>query len=149
VNEGFPFVIDRDPPYWEYVLYRRRLWWELAAPTSARALSLLAHRGDEVVATGFAIVSPEEVRLQECACLPGAEDALGAILDRIWSAGLEAGAARWSGRLPPGKPPDPRLEGVFQPAEDSVPMVAPLGGTASLDRLVHDPQQFLRDLDRF
>jgi hypothetical protein len=94
VDEGFPFAIDRDPPYWEYLLYRRRLWWELAPPSAACALSLLAYRGDEVIATGFAIVSPEELRLQECACLPGAEEALGAILDRIWKAGIEAGAAR-------------------------------------------------------
>ena len=105
--------------------------------------------GIEVVATGFAIVSPEEVRLQECACLPGAEGALGSILDRIWDAGLEAGATSWSGRIAPGEPPDPRLAGSLHPAEDSLPMVAPLGSTPSLDRLCSDPRQFLRDLDRF
>src|SRR5262245_37465235 len=27
VDEGFAFAIDRDPPYWEYLLYRSRLWW--------------------------------------------------------------------------------------------------------------------------
>jgi len=149
VNEGFPLVIDRDAAYWEFLLYRRRRWWELAPPSPARALSLVARRGSEIVATGFAIVSPEEVRLQECACLPGSEKALGAILDRIWTEGLEAGAATWSGRMPPGPPPDPRLSGSLHPAEESLPMAAPLGSTASLEGLVGDPGHFLRDLDRF
>jgi hypothetical protein len=149
VNEGLPLVVDRDAPYWEFLLYRRRRWWELAPPSPARALSLLARRGNEVVATGFAIVSPEEVRLQECACLPGAEDALGAILDRIWLAGIEAGATTWSGRIPPGELPDPRLAGSFHSAEDSLPMAAPLGSTRPLEGLAADPRLFLRDLDRF
>ena len=149
VNDGFPLVIDRDEAYWEFLLYRRRRWWELAPPSSSRALSLLARRGAEVVATGFAIVSPEEVRLQECACLMGAEDALGAILDRIWNAGHEAGATSWSGRIPPGEVPDSRLSGSLHPAEESLPMAAPLGSTLSLERLAGDPLHFLRDLDRF
>jgi GNAT superfamily N-acetyltransferase len=149
VNEGLPFVIDRDAAYWEFLLYRRRRWWELAPPSPARALSLVAQRGREIVATGFAIVSPEEVRLQESACIPGAEEALGAILDRIWSTGIEAGAASWSGRIPPGELPDPRLAGSLHPVEDSLPMVAPLGATRSLERLAGDPRHFLHDLDRF
>src|SRR5262245_30743702 len=149
VDEGFPLAIERDPVYWEFLLYRRRLWWERAPPSSAHALSLVARRGDEVIATGFAIVSPEEVRLQECACLPGAESALGSILDRIWNAGRKAGAVSWSSRLPPGAPPDTRLTGTIRPADDSLPMVAPLGSTPPLAALAGHPRQFLRDLDRF
>lgn len=149
VNEGLPFSIERDAAYWEFLLYRRRRWWELAPPSPARALSLLAKRDKEVIATGFAIVSPEEVRLQEGACRPGAEEALGAILDRIWKAGLDAGATRWSGRLPPGEPLDPRLAGTLHPVDDSLPMVAPLGATPPLEPLAQEPRHFLRDLDRF
>jgi GNAT superfamily N-acetyltransferase len=144
-----PFAIDRDSAYWEFILYRRRRYWELAPQAEGRPISLLAVRGGRIIAAGFAVAAPSGLRLEELTCLPGAEGSLRAILDRIWRAGVEAGAPEWSGSLSPEVLAlDPRLSGRSETAKLAIPMLAPLGARSTLDGLETDPGLRFLPLDR-
>lgn len=148
LTAGLPLSIDRSPSYWEFVLYRRRRFWEMAPARTGIPVSLLALRGSEVVAAAFAVASSESLHIQEIGALPGAEAALVAILDRIWSRGIEAGARRWFGRLAPGSASlDPRLSAEERPVGTGQPMAAPLGLPGELAGLAADPAFHLYGLD--
>ncbi len=143
-----PLVIDRDARYWEFLLHRRFLFWELAPAGTGTPVSLAAWRGERILATGFAVATPEALRVQEAACLPGEEEALGAIVDRVLEEGRRAGAAAWHGRLPASLARiEPRLAGRREPASTAIPMVAPLGKTPDLAALAADPACELAALD--
>src|SRR5262249_53133998 len=148
LSADLPLSIDRDPAYWEFILYKRRQFWSSAPAGTGTPISLIALRGEAVVASGFGVVSGGQLRLQEAGALPGEEAALGAILDRIWSTALRAGAKSWAGWLPPGaERQDPRLDGEKRAIERSIPMAAPLGSTRALERLATDPASHFFTLD--
>jgi hypothetical protein len=113
-----------------------------------RPVTLLATRAGRVVAAGFAVASREGLHLQEAGALPGEEESLRAILDRIWAVAVAEGASSWRGRVAPGASrTDPRLQGVSRPVPAGIPMGAPLGPTTSLERLAGDPALHLLELD--
>ena len=145
---GRPLSIDREASYWEFLLYKRRQFWDMAPPGTGIPLSFLALRGGRALASGFAVAGRDGLRVQELGALPGEEEALRAILDRIWDAGAEAGAERWHGRIPAeASRLDGRLAGERKPLETSIPMAAALGETPPLDSLAADPAFFLFPLD--
>lgn len=143
-----PFVIDRDSLYWEFILYRRRRFWELLPERTGEAISLIACRERTIVACGFASASPRGLRLQELSALEGEEEALRALLDEIRRKGFRAGARSWSGRLPSSLAgADPRLVGRRVLVESAIPMAAPLGNVRSLEKLASDAGLHLWELD--
>jgi GNAT superfamily N-acetyltransferase len=150
VNSRAPLAIDRDASYWEFLLYRRRRYWELTPAASGRALSALALDRGQVAAAGFATVREETMRIDEIGALEGRDDALGALLDRLLALGGAAGARRWSGRLPPGiEDRDTRLRGEARPAATDLPMAAPLGSTTDREVLSVESSSWLSGLDAF
>lgn len=143
-----PFAIDRDPLYWEFILYRRRRFWELAPESAGKPISRIATRGRTIVASAFATVSSSGVRLQELGALAGEDGALSALLDEIHGEGLRAGAGTWSGRVSPEVSRlDPRLEGLTRPADSAIPMAAPLGPITTLGDLTLEGGAHLWGLD--
>lgn len=147
---GGPLVVERDPLFWEFLLYKRKRYTDFAQPGAASLISFLAERSGSVLAAGFAAIEGSKLEIQELEALPGEEAALVAILDRIFATAREVGATTWEGPIASAHVRiDPRLEGETRPSEAAIPMVAPLGPTRSVEALTRDPELRFMALDQF